>query len=243
ARDHGLVIVDHCQDLHLAAGGVMNEGRYSTLLGLKGMNNAAEQTHVARDIMLAEMTGARVHIAHISTAGSVEMVRRAKRQGLAVTCEVTPHHLALTDSAVVGFDTNTKMSPPLRSEEDRAALIEAVRDGVIDAIATDHAPHHRDEKMLEYDRAPNGVIGLETALGVSLTVLHHSFSIPLVRIIEMLTIGPARAFSLTAGTLAPGSAADITVFDPSREWTVDGKNFKSKSRNTPFEGWKLRGGV
>ncbi|HWO01361.1 MAG TPA: dihydroorotase, partial [Blastocatellia bacterium] len=145
ARDHGIVIVDHCQDLHLAAGGVMNEGRYSTLLGLKGMSFSAEDSHVARDIMLAELTGARVHIAHISTAGSIEMVRRAKRQGLAVTCEVTPHHLALTDATVVGFDTNTKMNPPLRSEEDRAALIEAVRDGTIDAIATDHAPHHSDE--------------------------------------------------------------------------------------------------
>jgi dihydroorotase len=243
ARDHGLVVVDHCQDLHLAAGGVMNEGRYSTLLGLKGVSNTAEQTHVARDIMLAELTGARVHIAHISTAGSVELVRRAKRQGLAVTCEVTPHHLALTDAAVVGFDTNTKMSPPLRSEADRAALIEGVRDGTIDAIATDHAPHHRDEKMLEYDRAPNGVIGLETALGVALTVLHQTFSIPLMRIIEMLTIGPTSAFSLPGGTLAVGSPADIAVFDTEREWTVDVQRFKSKSRNTPFEGWTLRGRV
>lgn len=243
ARDHGLVVVDHCQDLHLAAGGVMNEGRYSTLLGLKGMNNAAEQSHVARDIMLAELTGARVHIAHISTAGSVELVRRAKSQGLAVTCEVTPHHLALTDSAVVGFDTNTKMSPPLRSEEDRAALIEAVRDGTIDAIATDHAPHHSDEKMLEYDRAPSGVIGLETALGVALTVLHHSYAVPIARIVEMLTIGPAQGFSLPGGSLAVGSPADITIFDPGSEWTVDVQRFKSKSRNTPFAGWKLRGRV
>ena len=243
ARDHGIVIVDHCQDLHLAAGGVMNEGRYSTLLGLKGMSFSAEDSHVARDIMLAELTGARVHIAHISTAGSIEMVRRAKRQGLAVTCEVTPHHLALTDATVVGFDTNTKMNPPLRSEEDRAALIEAVRDGTIDAIATDHAPHHSDEKMLEYDRAPSGVIGLETALGLVLTVLHHSNAVSLVRIIEMLTIGPARAFSLAAGTLAPGTAADVTVFDPDREWTVDPHLFKSKSRNTPFAGWQLRGAI
>ena len=243
ARDHGLVVVDHCQDLHLAAGGVMNEGRYSTLLGLKGMSRAAEDSHVARDIMLAELTGARVHIAHISTAAAVEMVRRAKKQGLAVTCEVTPHHLALTDAAVVGFDTNTKMNPPLRSEEDRAALIEAVRDGTIDAIATDHAPHHADEKMLEYDRAPSGVVGLETALGVALTALHHSGEIPLSRIIEMLTIGPARAFSLPGGTLATGSPGDVTIFDPGREWTVDPGAFKSKSRNTPFAGWRLRGAV
>lgn len=243
ARDHGLVVVDHCQDLHLAAGGVMNEGRYSTLLGLKGMSRAAEESHVARDMMLAGLTGARVHIAHISTAGSVDFVRRAKQQGLAVTCEVTPHHLALTDAAVLGFDTNTKMSPPLRSEEDRVALIEAVRDGTIDAIATDHAPHHLDEKMLEYDRAPSGVVGLETALGVALTVLHHSFAVPLSRIIEMLTIGPARAFSLPGGTLAVGSPADITVIDPDCEWTVDPRRFKSKSRNTPFAGWKLSGKV
>ena len=243
ARDHGLIVIDHCQDLHLAAGGVINEGRYSTLLGLKGMSGAAEESHVARDIMLAALTGARVHIAHISTAGSVEMVRCAKRQGLGVTCEVTPHHLALTDAAVVGFDTNTKMSPPLRSEEDRAALIEAARDGTIDAIATDHAPHHSDEKMFEYDRAPFGVVGLETALGVALTVLHHSGAVPLTRIVEMLTIGPALAFSLPGGTLAEGSPADITVFDPEREWTVEAQRFKSKSRNTPFAGWRLRGSV
>ena len=243
ARDHGLVVVDHCQDLDLAAGGVVNEGRISTLLGLKGMSGAAEESHVARDIMLAEMTGVRVHIAHISTAGAVEMVRRAKRQGLAVSCEVTPHHLALTDAAVVGFDTNTKMSPPLRSEEDRLALIEGVRDGTIDAIATDHAPHHLDEKMFEYDRAPFGVVGLETALSVAVTVLHHSSGIPIARIIEMMTIGPARAFSLPGGTLAKGASADIVVFDPDSEWTVDPKRFKSKSRNSPFAEWRVRGSI
>jgi len=243
ARDHGLVVVDHCQDLHLAAGGVMHEGQYSTLLGLKGMSSAAEESQVARDIMLAELTGARVHIAHISTAGSVELVRRAKGKGIAVTCEVTPHHLALTDAAVVGFDTNTKMSPPLRSEQDRDVLIEGVRDGTIDAIATDHAPHHSDEKMLEYDRAPSGVVGLETALGVVLTVLHHSAGMPLSRIVEMLTIAPARAFSLPGGTLAVGSAADVTVFDPESKWTVGIQSFRSKSRNTPFAGWKLTGKV
>jgi dihydroorotase len=243
ARDHGLVVVDHCQDLNLTAGGVMNEGRYSTLLGLKGMNRSAEESHVARDLMLAELTGARVHIAHISTAAAVEMVRRAKRQGVAVTCEVTPHHLAITDEAVVGFDTNTKMSPPLRSQEDRVALIEGVRDGTIDAIATDHAPHHLDEKMLEFDRAPFGVVGLETALGIALTVLHRSGGIPVGRIIEMMSIASARAFSLQGGTLAPGSPADVTVFDPDREWTVEPKRFKSRSRNTPFAGWRLRGSV
>lgn len=243
ARDHGLVVVDHCQDLNLAAGGVMHEGRYSTLLGLRGMSSAAEESHVARDIMLAELTGARIHIAHLSTAGSVEMVRRAKQKSVAVTCEVTPHHLALTDAAVVGFDTNTKMSPPLRSETDRAALIEGVLDGTIDAIATDHAPHHADEKMLDYDHAPSGVVGLETALGVALSFLHQSHGVPLARVIEMLTTGPAQAFSLPGGTLTAGSPADVTVFDPANEWTVDPQRFKSKSRNTPFAGWKLSGRV
>jgi len=221
----------------------MNEGRYSTLLGLKGMSRAAEESHVVRDLMLAELTGARVHIAHISTAGSVETVRRAKQRGLAVTCEVTPHHLALTDAAVAEFDTNTKMSPPLRSEEDRAALIEGVRDGTIDAIATDHAPHHSDEKRFEYDRAPFGVIGLETALGICLRVLYHPGTVALPRLIEMLTIGPARAFSLPGGTLVVGSPADITIFDPNSEWTVDPVVFKSKSRNTPFTGWRVRGSI
>jgi dihydroorotase len=243
ARDHGLVVVDHCQDLHLSAGGVMNEGRYSTLLGLKGMSRAAEESHVNRDIMLSELTGARVHIAHISTAGAVEMVRAAKRRRLRVTCEVTPHHLALTDENVVGFDTNTKMNPPLRSEEDRAALVQAVRDGTIDAIATDHAPHHIDEKMNEYDCAPFGVVGLETALGVVLTKLHHESGVALPRIIEMLTAGPARAFSLDRGSLAAGAVADITVFDPGQEWRVYPARFKSKSRNTPFSGWQLKGAV
>ena len=243
AADHGLVVVDHCQELGLSAGGVMHEGRYSTMLGLKGISSAAEETHVSRDITLSELTGSRVHIAHVSTAGSVELIRRAKQRGALVTCEVTPHHLALNDEAVVGFDTNTKMNPPLRSETDRLALIEAVRDGTIDAIATDHAPHHADEKMVEYDRAPFGVIGLETALGVALTVLHHAAEIPLTRIVELFTSGPARAFSLAGGTLSTGSPADITLFSPKLEWAVDPDQFNSKSRNTPFSSWKLRGAV
>jgi dihydroorotase len=243
ARDHNLVVVDHCQDVHLSAGGVINEGRYSTLLGLKGMSGASEESHVNRDIMLARLTGARVHIAHISTANSVRLVTAAKQTGIPITCEVTPHHLALTDAAVMGFDTNTKMNPPLRSEEDRLALIQHVVDGTIDAIATDHAPHHSDEKMLEYDRAPFGVVGLETALGVALTVLFHSGAVALPRVIEMFTTGPARAFAIPGGTLAPGSPADVTIFDPNREWTVDPHRFKSKSRNTPFAGWRLRGAV
>jgi dihydroorotase len=243
ARDHGLVVVDHCQDLNLSASGVMHEGRYSTLLGLHGMSASAEDNHVFRDISLARLTGARVHIAHLSTAGAVALVREAKREELAVTCEVTPHHLALTDEAVVGFDTNTKMSPPLRSEGDRAAVIDAVIDGTIDAIATDHAPHHADEKMLEYDRAPFGVIGLETALGVALHALYHNGKTGLDRIVYLMSTGPARAFGLPGGTFAVGAPADITIFDPEAEWTVNPAKFKSKSRNTPFVGWKLRGKV
>jgi dihydroorotase len=243
ARDHGLVVADHCQDTCLSAHGVMHEGRYSTLLGLKGMSGAAEDSQVARDIMLSEMTGARVHIMHISTARAVWLVREAKRKGLPVTCEVTPHHLALTEAQVLGFDTNTKMNPPLRSEEDRLSLIEAVADGTIDAIATDHAPHHADEKMLEFDHAPFGVIGLETALGVTLGVLYHSGKVELKRVLEMLTIGAAKVFSLQRGTLQKGAIADITIFDPDREWTVDPVKFKSKSRNTPFKDWPLRGKV
>jgi dihydroorotase len=243
ARDHGLVVADHCQDTCLSACGVMHEGKFSTLLGLKGMSGAAEDSHVARDLLLSEMTGARAHIMHISTARSVELVREAKRKGLNVTCEVTPHHLALTDEKVLGFDANTKMNPPLRSEEDRLALLKAVADGTIDAIATDHAPHHADEKMLEFDHAPFGVIGLETALGVCLKVLVDSGTISLSRLVELVTVGAARAFSIPRGTLQKGAIADITLFDPDAEWTVDSAKFKSRSRNSPFKGWTLRGKV
>ena len=243
ARDHDLVVADHCQDLCLSAHGVMHEGKYSTLLGLKGMSGAAEDSQVARDIMLSEITGARVHIMHISTAHAVNLVRDAKRKGLPVTCEATPHHLALTEAQVMGFDTNTKMNPPLRSEEDRFALLEAVADGTIDAIATDHAPHHADEKMLEFDHAPFGVIGLETALAVCLKVLYHSGKVSLNRIVEMFTISAAKVYSIPRGTLKKGSIADITIFDPNREWTVDPTKLKSKSRNTPFANWTLQGAV
>jgi dihydroorotase len=243
ARDHDLVVADHCQDLCLSAHGVMNEGKISTLLGLKGMSRIAEDSQVARDILLSESTGARIHIMHISTAQAVNLVREAKRKGLPVTCEVTPHHLALTDEQVIGFNTNTKMNPPLRSEADRIALIEAVADGTIDAIATDHAPHHADEKMLEFDHAPFGVIGLETALGVCLQVLYHSGGVSLNRVIEMLTIGAAKVFSIPRGTLKKGAIADVTIFDPTQQWTVEPTQFKSKSRNTPYNGWALQGAV
>ena len=243
ARDHDLVVVDHCQDLNLSAGGVMNEGCCSTRLGLKGMSRAAEDSHVSRDVILAELTGAKTHIAHLSTKGAVEMVREAKRKGVPVTCEVTPHHLALTDSAVLSFNPNTKMSPPLREDGDCAALIAGILDGTIDAIATDLAPHHQDEKMLEFDHAPFGIVGLETALGVVLTALFHTGRVPLMRIVEMLTGGPANVFSLERGTLQKGAVADLVIFDPNAEWKVDPGKFKSKSRNTPFADWTLRGQV
>jgi dihydroorotase len=241
AQTFDLPVVDHCQNKDLSAGGVMNEGYYSTLLGLKGMSHLAEEADVQRDILLAEATGAHVHIAHLSTFGALEMVRRAKGRGLRVTCEVTPHHFTLTDSAVEGFDTNTKMNPPLRSNRDIDALIQGIIDGTVDAIATDHAPHHTDEKALEYDRAPFGIIGLETALSLALDRLYHTGRIGLMRLIELFSTSPARIFKLRRGTLTAGSVADITIFDPNSEIIVDPGRFRSKSRNTPFAGWKLKG--
>jgi dihydroorotase len=243
ANDFGLPVVDHCEDAHLASGGVMHEGEYSALLGLKGIHPAAEELHVARDIMLAEATGARVHIAHISTARSVELVRQAKRRGLPISCEVTPHHFTLTDAEVHrrGYDTNTKMNPPLRSAADVEAVIEGLRDGTIDAIATDHAPHHSNEKMLEFDRAPFGIIGLETALGLTLNQLVHRGVITLERMVELLACAPARIFKLDRGTLKTGAVADVTIFDPQRVVKVDAAQFQSRSRNTPFDGWELKG--
>jgi dihydroorotase len=210
------------------------------LIGLPG---AAEDLHVARDITLAELTGARVHIAHISTARSVEMVRQAKQRGLAVTCEVTPHHFTLTDRDVYesGYDTNFKMAPPLRPQSDLEAVIEGLRDGTIDAIATDHAPHHANEKMLEFDRAPNGMIGLETAVSLTLDRLTSRGVISLRRMVELLSVNPARIFNLDRGTLKVGAVADVTIFDPGREIKVDASKFQSKSRNTPFGGWELKG--
>lgn len=244
ARDFDLPVVDHCQD-SCAAGGVMHEGEYSALLGLKGMPALAEDIHVARDIMLAEMTGARVHIAHISTARSLELVREAKAKKLPVTCEITPHHFTLTDEEVQRreFDTSTKMAPPLRSRIDLDAMLEGLRDGTIDGIATDHAPHHANEKMLEFDRAPFGIVGLETALPLSIDRLLHSGIVTLSGLVDLLSCRPARVFGLPAGTLKKGSPGDITIFDPNVEVTIDASRFKSKSRNTPFNGWKLKGAV
>ncbi len=242
ARDFDLPVIDHCEDKSLSAGGVMHEGRTSLLLGLKGMPALAEDIDVVRDILLARETGARIHIAHVSTKGAVEAVRLAKREGVNLTCEVTPHHFTLTEEAVEGYDTNTKMAPPLRSREHVDAVIEGLKDGTIDAIATDHAPHHADEKALEYDRAPFGITGLETALGLALTELVHKGVIDLARMVELCSVNPARILNLSGrGTLAVGSVADITVIDPTLEWTYRNSESRSKSKNSPFDGRTFQG--
>jgi dihydroorotase len=242
ARGFDLTVVDHCEERSLVAGGVMHEGRMSLLLGLRGMPAASEEIDAMRDCMLAELTGARVHLAHVSTSGAIEAVRRAKASGLDVTCEVTPHHWALTDEAVEGYDTNTKMNPPVRSREHVLAILEGLRDGTIDAIATDHAPHHADEKALEYDHAPFGITGLETGVALALDRLVHEGVIGLERLVELCSVNPARIFNLAdRGTLRRGAIADVTILDPDLSWTFDVKESKSKSRNTPFDGWTFRG--
>jgi dihydroorotase len=255
AKDFDLPVIDHCEDKSLSSGGVMHEGRVSLLLGLKGMPALAEDIDAVRDIILAKDTGAHVHIAHVSTKGAVEAVRRAKNEGINVTCEVTPHHFTLTDRAVAGdvrtgsdsdwvnsYDTNFKMAPPLRSEEHLEAIIEGIKDGTIDAIATDHAPHHHDEKALEFDRAPMGITGLETAVGLAFNELVHKGVIGLERLVAMCSTNPARIFHLDGrGTLKPGSIADITLIDPQMEWTYRNAESRSRSRNSPFDGWQFTG--
>ena len=236
-------VIEHCEDLHLSAHGSMNEGYQSTVLGVKGMSRTAEDTMAARDIILAELTGAHIHIAHLSTRGALELVRDAKRKGIHATCEVTPHHFTLTDAACCGYDTNTKMSPPLRTDDDVEALIEGLVDGTIDCIATDHAPHNPNEKMLEFDRAPFGITGLETALGVSLTRLFHTGKIDLKRLVELFTINAARIINKPLGTLNLGAEADVTLFSTEAEWVYDVNKTKSRSRNCPFHGMKLKGQV
>ena len=244
ARDFDLPVIDHCEDKSLSSGGVMHEGRISLLLGLKGMPALAEDIDAVRDILLAKETGAHLHIAHVSTKGAIEAVRRAKSEGINVTCEVAPHHFTLTDRAVEGYDTNTKMAPPLRSDEHVAAVIEGIKDGTIDAIATDHAPHHADEKSLEYDRAPFGITGLETAVGLAFNELVHKGVIGLERLVQMCSANPARIFKLAGrGTLTPGSIADVTIIDPDLKWAFTASESRSKSRNTPFDGWEFRGAV
>jgi dihydroorotase len=242
ARGFELTVVDHCEDRSLAGRGVMHEGTWSVRLGLTGIPALAEELDAARDIRLAELTGARLHIAHASTAGTLEVVRAAKRCGLDVSCEVTPHHWMLTDAAIETYDTNMKMNPPLRSEEHRQAILAAFADNTIDAIATDHAPHHADEKSLEFDNAPFGITGLETAVGLALTHLVHPGIIDLTRLVELCAVNPARIFRLAdRGTLRPGAHADIAILDPDLRWKFDMQKSKSKSRNTPFDGAEMHG--
>ena len=241
ALTFGIPVIDHCEDVTLSHGGAMHEGVTSTRLGLKGIPRSAEDVIVARDITLAELTGGHVHFAHVSTAGAVRMIREAKARGLLVTAEATPHHLTLTDAACEGYDTNAKMNPPLREPRDLAALRAGLADGTIDCVATDHAPHHYDAKEAEFDNAPFGVVGLETALGLAVTELVEPGILSLPALIERMATRPAQIFHLPAGTLAPGAPADVVVFDPAAEWTVEPARFFSKSRNTPFAGRRLRG--
>jgi dihydroorotase len=230
-------VIQHCEDLHLSRGGVMHEGVYSTRLGLKGIPSAAEETIVSRDLILAEMTGSKYHAAHLSTRQAVDMVRRAKARGLRVTAEVTPHHFTLTDAAVAEYDTNAKMNPPLRSAGDVAAVVEGISDGTIDVIASDHAPHHINLKMLEFDNAPFGITGLETAVGLALTKLGLSTS----RLIELFSINPQRILKVAPWGLFEGSNGDLTVLDLNRNWTFDVNQSRSRSRNSPFNAWPMKG--
>ncbi|HZS11871.1 MAG TPA: dihydroorotase [Nitrospirales bacterium] len=242
ARAFDLPVVDHCEDLHLSEGGCLNEGQVSTELGLAGIPRAAEDVMVARNVALAELTGARLHLAHLSTVGSVRTVRDAKARGVKVTAEACPHHFTLTEEAARGYDTHAKMNPPLRTWEDVHAVKEGLRDGTIDAIATDHAPHAVQDKQQDFAAAPFGVVGLETALPLTLALVEEGV-LPLEQAIEKLTSAPARAFGLPYGTLAVGAAADVAIVDLQRGWEVDPTKFKSRSRNTPFTGWKMKGQV
>lgn len=241
-KGFNLPVISHPEDLNLAAGGVMHEGYVSTQLGLPGIPAQAEEVMVAREILLAELTGARLHLAHLSTAGSVRMVREAKARGVAVTCETAPHYFTLTHEAVreMEYHTSTKMNPPLRTAEDREAVIQGLRDGTIDAIASDHAPHSPVEKEVEFVLARNGIVGLETSLGLTLKLVHAGW-LSFGQLVERMALAPARILGLPGGTLRPGAPAHVTVIDPNLEWTVEVAQFKSKSRNSPFQGWKLKG--
>jgi len=243
AQHYDVPVIQHAEDLDLAGAGVMHEGTWSTRLGLPGIPGSAEDVMVSRDLILLDDTGGRYHVAHLSTGRSLELVRRARAAGLRVTCEVTPHHLLLTDEEVAGsvFSTNTKMKPPLRSSADRDALLTGIADGTVDAIATDHAPHHDDEKAESFSCAPFGITGLETSLALCLDRLVRPGVITLSRLVELLSVGPAAALGLAGGSLRPGSPADVTVFHLERRGIVGADGFFSKARNTPFAGWELQG--
>ena len=241
AQAFDIPVADHPEDLGISAKGHMNEGIVSARLGLPGKPNASEDIHIVRDLLLAELTGGHIHLQHVSTRFGVESIRQAKARGVHVTAEASPHHLVLTHEAVEGYRTEAKMNPPLRTQEDVDAVRAGVADGTLDTIATDHAPHHYDEKEAAFADAPNGIVGLETSLGIVLTRVVAEGVIDLSTMVERMSCQPARAFNLPGGTLSEGSVADVTVFDPTEEWTVDPVAFASKSRNTPFAGWKLTG--
>lgn len=239
----GIPVIQHAEDEHLTGKGVMHEGKVSTELGFKGIPAASEAVIVARDLLLAELTGSHYHVAHVSTAEAVQLVREAKAKGTHVTCEVAPHHFALSDEAVMSFDTNAKMSPPLRSSRHVEGVKAGLRDGTIDAIATDHAPHVIQDKEVEFDYAANGIIGLETAFGLTITTLVEGGVLTLPQAVARLPSDPCRIFRLPKGTLSEGADADVAIVDPTREWTYDVRQSASKARNSPFNGWKLRGQV
>ncbi|MDQ6625153.1 MAG: dihydroorotase [Verrucomicrobiota bacterium] len=242
ARMVGVPVLDHCQDYNLVGKGVVHEGYWSTLLGLPGWPAAGEEVIVARNILLAELCDHQIHCQHISSAGSVRLLREARTRGVKISGEVCPHHIALTDESIQNFDTNFKMNPPLRTATDVAALLEGIGDGTIEILGSDHAPHAKFEKEVEFDAAPFGIVGLETELGLFLDLLlHKTRTIDLPRLIEMFTVEPAKLLKLAAGTLTIGEAADVTIIDPALEWTVDAKTFETASCNTPFDGWKLKG--
>jgi len=241
SRTCGVPIISHCEYADLAASGVMNEGFISTRLGMRGIPAIAEELMVAREIMLASLTQGKVHIAHVSTAGSVELIRKVKKAKIQITAEATPHHFSLTDELIKSFDTNLKVNPPLRSQKDVEAVIKGLADGTIDCIASDHAPHSVEEKELEFDYAPFGMIGLETAVGLAITRLIHKKNLTWIETVEKMSTAPARILDIAGGTLNEGEPADITVIDPDLQWTVNPGEFKSLSRNTPFAGWKLKG--
>ncbi|MFM8781063.1 MAG: dihydroorotase, partial [Gemmatimonadota bacterium] len=241
AQTFGIPVVEHCEVMALAQGGAMHEGTVSARLGLNGIPGEAEEIDVIRCILLAKLTKGHIHLCHLSTKGSVDLVRWGKDQGVNVTAEVCSHHISLTHEAVEGYNTNAKMNPPLRTAEDVAALQQGVRDGTIDLLVTDHAPHHYDEKEREFADAPNGIVGLETALGVNVTWLVERGVLTIAQLVDRMSTRPAKVFHLPGGTLAKGSLADVTLFDPTRQWTVDPARFKSKGRNTPYGGQTLTG--
>jgi dihydroorotase len=242
----GMPVIEHCEDPSLKGEGVAHEGFHASTLGLRGMPGAAEALGVERGALLAELTGSHFHVAHMSARASLRAVRKAKDAGIRVTCEVTPHHFTLTDESLatpIPYDTNTKMNPPLREAADRDAMLEGIADGSVDVIATDHAPHHYDEKKVEFDRAPFGIVGLETAVPLALERLVHAGVVRLSRLVELMSTNPARILNLPGGTLSPGSPADVTILAPDMKVRIDSAKLRSRSKNTPFDGWELRGAV